>query len=153
MVKEFKTFIARGNLIDMAIGIIIGAAFTTLVNSVVEGLITPVIGLVISLIFPGAETVDEATKNLVFIVNGVEFNYGQVISAIITFFITALVLFFIVKFLNKAEDLVGKKEEEAPSEHKETTEDVLKDIRSLLQAQQETVKDIKEEVEPPKTNN
>lgn len=153
MVKEFKTFIARGNVIDMAIGIIIGAAFTTVVNSVVEGLITPVIGLVISLIFPGAKTVDEATKNLVFIVNGVEFNYGQVISAVITFFITALVLFFIVKFLNKAEDLVGKKEEEAPLEHKETTEDVLKDIRSLLQAQQETVKDIKEEVEPQKTNN
>ncbi|UUV98113.1 large conductance mechanosensitive channel protein MscL [Vagococcus luciliae] len=135
MVKEFKEFIARGSVIDMAVGIIIGGAFTSVVNALVDGMITPIIGLIISFLFPGAETVEDATKGLTFIVNGVTFDYGKLISAIITFLITAFVLFIIVKSVNKAETLMSKPEEEEEQkeeEQVETTEDVLKDIRQLL---------------------
>lgn len=138
MVKEFKEFIARGSVIDMAVGIIIGGAFTSVVNALVDGMITPIIGLIISFLFPGAETVEDATKGLTFIVNGVTFDYGKLISAIITFLITAFVLFIIVKSVNKAETLMSKPEEEEEKkeeEQAETTEDVLKDIRQLLASQ------------------
>ncbi|RGI32074.1 MULTISPECIES: large conductance mechanosensitive channel protein MscL [Enterococcaceae] len=138
MVKEFKEFIARGSVIDMAVGIIIGGAFTSVVNALVDGMITPIIGLIISFLFPGAETVEDATKGLTFIVNGVTFDYGKLISAIITFLITAFVLFIIVKSVNKAETLMSKPEEEEEQkeeEQAETTEDVLKDIRQLLASQ------------------
>lgn len=135
MVKEFKEFIARGSVIDMAVGIIIGGAFTSVVNALVDGMITPIIGVIISFLFPGAETVEDATNGLTFIVNGVTFDYGKLISAIITFLITAFVLFIIVKSVNKAETLMSKPEEEAEQKEEETaetTEDVLKDIRQLL---------------------
>ncbi|MCI0130341.1 large conductance mechanosensitive channel protein MscL [Vagococcus sp. CY53-2] len=138
MVKEFKEFIARGSVIDMAVGIIIGGAFTSVVNALVDGMITPIIGLIISFLFPGAETVEDATKGLTFIVNGVTFDYGKLISAIITFLITAFVLFIIVKSVNKAETLMskpGEEEEQKEEEQAETTEDVLKDIRQLLASQ------------------
>lgn len=140
MIKEFKEFIARGSVIDMAVGIIIGGAFTSVVSAMVDGLITPIIGVIISLLFPGAETVEDATKGMTFTLNGVTFDYGKLISAIITFLITAFVLFIIVKSVNKAENLMTKdKVEEEEEETAETTEDVLKDIRQLL-AEQSTIK-------------
>ncbi|RHH69067.1 MULTISPECIES: large conductance mechanosensitive channel protein MscL [Vagococcus] len=140
MIKEFKEFIARGSVIDMAVGIIIGGAFTSVVSAMVDGLITPIIGVIISLLFPGAETVEDATKGMTFALNGVTFDYGKLISAIITFLITAFVLFIIVKSVNKAENLMTKdKVEEEEEETAETTEDVLKDIRQLL-AEQSTIK-------------
>ncbi|APB30720.1 large conductance mechanosensitive channel protein MscL [Vagococcus teuberi] len=146
MIKEFKEFIARGSVIDMAVGIIIGGAFTSVVSAMVDGLITPIIGVIISLLFPGAETVEDATKGMTFTLNGVTFDYGKLISAIITFLITAFVLFIIVKSVNKAENLMTKdKVEEEEEETAETTEDVLKDIRQLL-AEQSTIKQ-KDEIE------
>ncbi len=139
MIKEFKEFIARGSVIDMAVGIIIGGAFTSVVSAMVDGLITPIIGVIISLLFPGAETVEDATKGMTFALNGVTFDYGKLISAIITFLITAFVLFIIVKSVNKAENLMTKDKVEEEEETAETTEDVLKDIRQLL-AEQSTIK-------------
>lgn len=138
MIKEFKEFISRGNVLDLAVGVIIGGAFTTIVNSFVAGLITPLIGLVISLVVPGAKNMDDATKGMVFKINQVEFDYGSVISAVITFLITAIVLFMIIKAVNKANDTMSKnKEEEQPEEVSvETSEDILKDIRQLLSAEQ-----------------
>ncbi|MGX4685318.1 large conductance mechanosensitive channel protein MscL [Vagococcus sp. JNUCC 83] len=136
MIKEFKEFIARGSVIDMAVGIIIGGAFTSVVNAMVDGMITPIIGLIISFLFPGKATVEDATKGMTFMVNGVTFDYGKLISAIITFLITAFVLFIIVKSVNKAETLMKKEsEDDSEEEPTETTEDVLKDIRQLLSEQ------------------
>lgn len=137
MLKEFKEFIMRGNVLDLAIGVIIGGAFTAIVTALTTSLITPLIGLVISLIFPGSTNVDDVTKNLSFNINGVEFNYGLVISAIITFLITAFVLFMIIKAVNKANKIVPKKEEEEEEvvEELETIEVILSDIRTLLAEQ------------------
>ena len=137
MLKEFKDFIMRGNVLGLAVGVIIGGAFTAIVTSLTTNLITPLIGLVISFIFPGSTDVDDVTKNLSFSLNGVVFNYGLVISALITFLITAFVLFMIIKAVNNANKIVPKKgteteEEEPVIELQETQEEILKDIRQLL---------------------
>lgn len=136
MIKEFKEFISRGNVLDLAVGVIIGGAFTSIVNALTANVITPLIGLLISFIFPGSKNVDDATKNLTFSLNGIEFNYGLVISSIITFLITAFVLFMIIKAVNKTNGLVSKQEnitlEVEEDIEKETVESLLKDIRDLL---------------------
>ena len=125
--KEFKEFISKGNVMSMAVGIIIGGAFTAIVNSIVENLISPLIGIICGGIdFSGlAVTVGEAS-----------FGIGAVINAIITFLLTALVLFFILKAFNKFnEKAAKKKEEEAAAEAPaEPSEDIrlLMEIRDLL---------------------
>lgn len=99
MWKEFKDFISKGNVIDMAIGLVMGSAFTAIVNAVVDGVLMPIIsGL----------TAGVDYEDLVFDVFGAKLQVGNVINAIITFLIISLFLFFIVKALNKAQ----KKEEE-----------------------------------------
>lgn len=136
MIKEFKEFIMRGSVLDLAVGVVIGSAFTAIVTQVVEGLITPLISLIFVLT-TGKKSADDALGALVYKVEGVEFNIGSVISALITFLITAFVLFLIVKAANKMKNR-GKKEEVVP-----TSEDYLKEIRDLLAAQTppaETVK-------------
>ena len=100
MIKEFKEFIMRGSVLDLAVGVVIGSAFTAIVTQVVEGLITPLISLIFVLT-TGKKSADDALGALVYKVEGVEFNIGSVISALITFLITAFVLFLIVKAANK----------------------------------------------------
>ena len=144
MIKEFKEFIMRGSVLDLAVGVVIGSAFTAIVTQVVEGLITPLISLIFVLT-TGKKSADDALGALVYKVEGVEFNIGSVISALITFLITAFVLFLIVKAANKANKMKnrGKKEEAAEEEVVPTSEDYLKEIRDLLAAQTppaETVK-------------
>ena len=134
LIKEFKEFIMRGSVLDLAVGVIIGSAFTAIVNKVVEGLITPLIGLVISL-FTKGQNLDEAMNVLDVKLNGVTFTFGDVISAIITFLITAFVLFLIVKAANKAKTFGRKEVEEEPAEIV-TTESLLTEIRDLLEAQE-----------------
>lgn len=130
MFKEFKEFILRGNVLDLAVGVVIGSAFTAIVTGIVEGLITPLISLVFSLIFNTnqenafAGLMWEPQKNVVF-------NFGQVVTAIITFLITAFVLFMIVKGVNKLRNMRKTQEETA----KITSEDYLKEIRDLLKEQ------------------
>ena len=143
MIKEFKEFIMRGSVLDLAVGVVIGSAFTAIVTQVVEGLITPLISLIFVLT-TGKKSADDALGALVYKVEGVEFNIGSVISALITFLITAFVLFLIVKEANKMKNR-GKKEEAAEEEEEvvPTSEDYLKEIRDLLAAQTppaETVK-------------
>lgn len=135
MLKEFKEFISRGSVLDLAVGVIIGGAFTSIVTAFVDGLITPLIGLVIKLL-TNKQDLEEAAKGMVFTVKGIDFNYGSVITAIITFLITAFVLFMIIKTVNKANDIV--KREEAIEEAEEpaiTSEDLLAEIRDLLKAE------------------
>lgn len=100
---EFKKFISRGNVMDMAVGIIIGGAFTAIVTSLVEDIITPILG-----IFGGMDFSD-----VVLTINGSNFGIGKFITAIINFLLIALVLFSIIKAINKAQTIGKKKEEEA----------------------------------------
>lgn len=128
MIKEFKAFIMRGNVVDLAVGVVIGSAFTAIITKIVEGLITPLISLLCVLLF-NQKNADDALSSLVFTVRGVSFEIGTVLSAIITFLLTAFVLFLIVKGANKLR--LNKKA--APSGP--TTNDYLKQIRDLLTAQ------------------
>lgn len=99
MLKEFKNFIEKGNVLDMAVGIIMGTAFTAIVNSVVKDLLMPIItGLTAGVDF----------QDLVVKVGGATLKFGNLINAIITFIIVAFVLFIILKSLNKIEPVSDK---------------------------------------------
>lgn len=92
MVKEFRTFVLRGNVVDLAIGVAIGAAFSTVITRVNEGLITPLISLI-----PGLQLEEEA-----FTIGGQTFLWGAVVQALFSFLLTAAVLFFfVVKPVNR----------------------------------------------------
>ncbi len=139
MFKEFKKFLLRGNILDLSVGVVIGTAFTAIVNKIVEGLLTPIISLIFVLT-TGKTSADDALGNLVFQIKGVTFNFGSVLSALITFTITAIVLFTIMKTVNKLMAAAQKEEKDkadaaitpppAP-----TSEDYLKEIRDLLAKQ------------------
>ena len=101
-ISEFKEFALRGNVMDMAVGIIIGAAFTAIVTALVNNIISPIIGMFVKVDF----------NHLVATVNGVELQYGAFIMAIVNFVIVALVLFCIIKAANKAKDAAAKKAQE-----------------------------------------
>ena len=105
---EFKKFILRGNVIDMAVGVIIGAAFQAIVTSLVDDIISPLIGLV----------ANTDLSAMVATVGDVEIRWGAFITAIINFIIMAFVIFLIVKAINKAAELGKKKEEETPTTKK-----------------------------------
>ena len=95
MIQEFKDFIAKGNVLDMAVGIIMGTAFTAIVNSVVEDLLMPIItGLTAGVDF----------SELYVTVGGAKLMFGNLINAIITFLIISLVMFAIVKSFNRKSD-------------------------------------------------
>ena len=134
MIKEFKEFIMRGDVLDLAVGVVIGSAFTSIVNQIVQGLITPLVGWVVAMI-TGTSDLEGALSILDWSpTKGVTFAFGYVISAIITFIITGFVLFLVVKAANHAKRLRPEKEtEEAPA--KPTAEDYLSDIRDLLAQQ------------------
>ena len=101
-VKEFKAFISRGNVIDMAVGIIIGGAFTTIVNSLVNDIINPLLG-----VFGGKDF----SQYYIQLPGEATLNYGAFIAAIINFLIMAFVIFTLIKFLNKVSEMSKKKEE------------------------------------------
>lgn len=130
LIKEFKEFIAKGDVMSMAVGIIIGGAFTAIVNSLVGDIITPILGLIIGgLDFTG----------LSFGIEGAQIMYGNFIQAVIVFLLTAWVLFMVMKAFNKMMSLGKKKEEEAPAEEEPAPvpEDIqlLTEIRDLLKEQ------------------
>ena len=102
-INEFKEFISRGNVMDMAVGIIIGGAFTAIVTSLVEDIITPIIGMIGGFDF----------SSFVVTVNNSNIAIGKFINAVINFLLIALVLFSVIKALNKAASIVKKPEEEA----------------------------------------
>ena len=106
--KEFKEFAMQGNVMDMAVGIIIGGALTAIVTSLVEDILNPIIGLFVG----------DNFANLTAEFAGVSLGYGKFIMAVINFLIVALVIFCIIKAMNKSRDLVKKpaeEEEEAPT--------------------------------------
>lgn len=101
--NEFKKFICRGNVMDMAVGVIIGGAFTAIVTSLVNDVINPLLGIF------GGMNFDQLVWN----VNGAEIAYGKFITAVINFLIMALIIFLIVRTMNKISDKYSKKEESA----------------------------------------
>lgn len=120
-VKEFKEFISRGNVIDLAVAVVMGAAFTGIVQSAVRDIVTPILG-----IFLGGVDL----SNLSFTVGHAVIKYGSFIQAVINFVIIALVVFIIVKAINKFERHILHTEETKPLY---TTElKVLIEIRDLL---------------------
>ncbi len=108
-ISEFKEFALRGNVMDMAVGIIIGAAFTAIVTALVDNIISPIIGLFVKVDF----------NNLVATVYNVDIQYGAFIMAVVNFIIVALVLFCIIKAMNKAASLTKKEEDEEEPTTKE----------------------------------
>ena len=102
--KEFETFIMRGNVIDMAVGVIVGAAFQAIVSSLVNDVISPLLGLVANM----------DLSYLVLTINGVDIRYGAFITSVINF---VIVIFVLVKLINKISEFVFKKknEEDGPA--------------------------------------
>lgn len=111
MFKEFKEFISKGNIMDLAVGIIIGSAFTAIVNSVVKDILTPLLGLLIGGINFGGLSVK---------IGDAAIAYGNFIQNIIVFFLTALAVFFMMKGINSIRNF-GKKKEESPIAQAPTT--------------------------------
>lgn len=120
-VSEFKTFIMRGNVVDLAVGVIIGAAFQAIINSLVNDIVMPLIGLItggldfsnlfISLDGNSYETLAAAQE-----AGAATLNYGNFISAALNFIIMAFVIFCFVKGINTLREKTTKKVEEAPAE-------------------------------------
>jgi large conductance mechanosensitive channel len=132
MIQEFKEFISRGNVMDMAVGIIIGAAFTAIVTSMVDDLVTPIISL-----FTGGIDFSGMGFRLGDGENAATFAYGNFIMAVINFLIIAWVVFLLVKMVNRikeaAEGLAqAEADEEAPAGPSE--KDILIEIRDQLKA-------------------
>ncbi|MCF2553891.1 large conductance mechanosensitive channel protein MscL [Faecalicatena contorta] len=105
--NEFKEFISRGNVMDMAVGIIIGGAFTSIVSSLVEDIINPLLGLF------GGMNFDKLQLNLL---GEVTLNYGKFISAVINFLIMAFIVFMLMKVMNGFAAKLKRKEEEVEEE-------------------------------------
>ena len=127
MIKEFKEFISKGNVMDMAVGIIIGGAFTAIVNALVESILMPIIGVI-----SGGKSVADMSV----MVGNAAIGYGAFIQAIIDFLLIAWVLFVIIKALNKAKAKLEAEKAEAPAEPEPTPADIelLTEIRDLLKA-------------------
>ena len=141
MLNEFKTFIAKGNVMDMAVGIIIGAAFTAIVTSLVGDLINPVIALFTGGIdFSGwfyilgdgtCASVAACTEAGISV-----FAIGNFLMAVINFLIVAFVVFMLVKMVNRIKDAATPQEEAKPAAPKgPTVEELLAEIRDTLKAQ------------------
>ncbi|MDO5125830.1 MAG: large conductance mechanosensitive channel protein MscL [Ruminococcus sp.] len=131
-IGEFREFIARGNVLDMAVGVVVGGAFTAIVNALVENILMPFIGMILA----GVNF-----ANLVVTIpwgNKPVINFGAFLSAIITFLITAMCVFIIVKVVNAMQN-IKKKEEEEKEEEEAVAEDIalLTEIRDLLKAKED----------------
>lgn len=130
MVQEFKAFVMRGNVVDMAVGVIIGAAFGKIVTSVIEDLIMPVVGLAGNVDFSKAQFLLKAADPAVASSKDIFLRYGNFITIAINFLILAFCIFMVVKGMNA----MKKKEEAKPSAPPAPTKEevLLTEIRDLL---------------------
>lgn len=120
MLKEFKKFIAKGNVLDLAVGVIVGGAFSSIVTSLVNNIFTPIIGLIVG-------GVDFSSLSITF--RDTKIMYGAFIQSVIDFLIVAFCLFIVVKTVNK----VTHKKEEKPAKPAKSEElKTLEEIRDLL---------------------
>lgn len=139
MLKEFKEFAMKGNMLDMAVGIIIGAGFGKIISSLVNDVLMPPLGLLLgrvdftqlkAVLQKGSDAIMDGATIVQPAVNPVSINYGTFIQTIIDFIIVAFCIFLVIKAMNK----MKKKEEAAPAVPPAAPEDVvlLKEIRDLL---------------------
>ncbi len=125
MLSDFKNFLLKGNLIELAVAFVIGAAFAAVVKSLVDNLIMPILAAV-----GGKPNFDDLT----FSINDAIFRYGAFLTAVVTFVaIAAAVFFFVVKPVTKVMERYKKEEEATP----DAQEELLKEIKSLLERQNE----------------
>ena len=140
MLNEFKAFIARGNVMDLAVGIIIGGAFTLIVNSLVGDIIMPVIGAITggldftNFFFPLSSKVT-ATSLAAAREQGAVFAYGNFLTVVINFLILAWIIFLMVKAVNKMRVSLEKQKNEEPAAPPPVDVQLLTEIRDLLKTQ------------------
>ena len=169
--SEFKKFISRGNVIDLAVGVIIGSAFTAIVTALTNKIIMPLINWLLLLIFGGngldsiytflkkAYVVDEfgITTNTVDLANSIYIDWGAFLTAILNFILIALVLFTIVKIINKAYDLTKEVNEKVITLSKKQIKKLKKqglsdeEIQKVQETQQTSVQATTPEVPPKPT--
>lgn len=120
MLKEFKEFAMKGNVVDLAVAVVLGGAFGAIVNAMVDKILMPIVGSIVGKSF---ETLSAT-------VNGVSIQYGAFIQAVVNFVLVALFLFMVIKAMNS----MKKKEEAAPAAPPPTPEDIqlLREIRDAL---------------------
>ena len=124
LIKEFKEFAMRGNVMDMAVGVIIGAAFGKIVSSLVDDVLMPLVGMVVGKVDFSALSAK---------VGEAELFYGRFIQNIVDFLIVAFCIFLVLKGINKMSNLKKKEEEAAPAAPAgPTQEELLAEIRDLL---------------------
>jgi large conductance mechanosensitive channel len=122
MLKEFKAFLMRGNVVDLAVAVVIGTAFTAIVTAITTGLITPLVGMIVGKDF----------TQMTFTINGSTFSYGIVIDAVIRFVSVAAVVFFLV--VKPMQALAARRAAGEPEEPAELSDEarLLVEIRDLL---------------------
>jgi len=123
LVKEFKEFAMRGNVMDMAVGVIVGGAFGKIVSSLVDDILMPIVGSLTG----GVDFTGLAIK-----IGDANIKYGSFIQNVVDFLIIAFCIFLFVKALNKASKAVMPAEEEAPAPEPTAEEKLLGEIRDLL---------------------
>jgi large conductance mechanosensitive channel len=138
IIDEFKAFALKGNLIDFAVGVVVGGGFTKITSTFIDGIVMPLIGKIVGgqdfselkyKIQDGSKDVLDASGNIITkAVPEVYIRYGEFMSAVIDFFMVALVMFFVVKAMNK----LRKKAEEETVVAKPNQEILLEEIRDLL---------------------
>lgn len=132
MIKEFKEFISKGNVIDLAVGVVIGAAFGKIVSSLVDNIIMPLVGMLIG-------GIDFSSLSLK--IGNAKVLYGIFLQNVVDFLIVAFCLFMVVKFMNKLDKVkekVKKQEEKKEEAKKDPNLEVLEEIRDLLKKQKTT---------------
>lgn len=140
MIKEFRDFIAKGNVMDMAVGIIVGAAFTAIVTSMVGDIINPIIGIITGgtdfsgnyLVLNGVEVAPGTSLNAARDAGANVFAWGSFMSAVINFFIIAFVVFLLVKMVNRIKAAAVHTQKAEESAAGPSQEALLAEIRDLL---------------------
>lgn len=134
MLNEFKKFISKGNVVDLAVGVIIGGAFGKIVSSLVNDILMPIIGVLIGGIDFSSLSIKVGKANIA---------YGMFIQNIIDFLIIAFCVFIFVKLVNRLSNLTKKEKEEEKEKITETELSVLKEIREELRNNKITKKETK----------
>ncbi|MEL6112512.1 MAG: large conductance mechanosensitive channel protein MscL [Pseudomonadota bacterium] len=139
MLNEFKEFAVKGNMVDMAVGIIMGGAFGTIIKSLVDDVLMPPIGMLMggidfSDMHVALDGNDYASLEAAKEAGAATINYGLFINAIIAFLIVAIALFFVIKGINTAKAQMEKEEQEAAPAEPPRQEVLLEEIRDALKA-------------------
>jgi large conductance mechanosensitive channel len=128
MYQEFKKFIMRGNVVDLAVAVVIGAAFSKIVESLVKDMFMPIVGLITGGL--------DLSKEELTLYRDARLGYGNFLQAIINFLIVGFCMFLVVKAINRLKEFRAAEAEAAPPPEPTASEKLLAEIRDLLRAQQ-----------------